>query len=56
MHGSHDQEYPNASSRGALPLPYLSARVTSGALVGHERSYAPLCCRTSQCSKTFVPL
>ena len=33
---------------GALPLPYVPARVTHGALVAHRHSFAPPRCRTSQ--------
>ena len=33
--------------RGALPLPYVPARVTRGALVAHRHSFAPPRCRTS---------
>ena len=40
---------------GRLPLPYVPARVTRGALVGHRHSFAPPRCRTSQCRRTFVP-
>ena len=31
---------------GALPVPYMSVRVTRGALVGHRFTYTPPCCRT----------
>ena len=41
---------------GALPLPYVPARVTRAALVAHRHSFAPSRCRTSQYSRTFVPL
>ena len=41
---------------GALPLPYVSARVTRGALVAHRHSFAPPRCITSQYPRTFVPL
>ena len=41
---------------GALPLPYVPARVTRGALVAHRLSFAPPCCRTSQYRRSFVPL
>ena len=41
---------------GALPLPYVLARVTHGALVTHMHSFAPPRCRTSQYRRTFVPL
>ena len=40
----------------ALPGPYVSVRVTRGALVAHRYTYAPPRCRTSQYRKTFVPL
>ena len=41
---------------GALPLTYVPARVTLGALVAHVHSVAPPRCRTSQYRRTFVPL
>ena len=41
---------------GALPLPYVPARVTRGALVAHMHSFASPRCRTSQYHRTFVPL
>ena len=41
---------------GALPLPYIPARVTRGALVDHRHSFVPLRCRTSQYRGTFVPI
>ena len=41
---------------GALPLPYVLARVTLGALVAHRHSFAPPLCRTSHYRRTFVPL
>ena len=41
---------------GALPLPYVPALVTRGALVAHRQSFAPPRCRTSQYRRTFVPL
>ena len=41
---------------GALPLPYVPARVTRGALVDHRHSFAPPRCRTSQYRRTFVLL
>ena len=41
---------------GALPLPYVLARVSRGALVAHRHSFAPPRCRTSQYRSTFVPL
>ena len=42
--------------RTALPLPYVLARVTRGALVAHRHSSIPPLCRTSQNRRTFVPL
>ena len=41
---------------GALPGPYVPMRVTRGALVTHRYTYAPPRCRTSQYSRTFIPL
>ena len=41
---------------GALPLSYVPARVTRGALVAHRHSFAPPHCRTSQHRRTCVPL
>ena len=41
---------------GELPLPYLPARVTRGALVAHGHSFMPPRCRTSQYCRSFVPL
>ena len=41
---------------GALPLPYVPARVTRGALVAYRHSFTPPRCRTSQYRGTFVPL
>ena len=40
----------------ALPGPYVPVRVTRGALVAHQYTYAPPRCRTSQYSRTFIPL
>ena len=40
----------------ALPLSYVLARVTRGALVAHRHSFAPPHCRTSQYRRSFVPL
>ena len=41
---------------GALPLPYVPARVTRGSLVAHRHSFAPPRCRISQYRRTFVIL
>ena len=41
---------------GALPGPYVPVRVTRGALVAHRYAYALPRCRTSQYSRTFIPL
>ena len=41
---------------GALPLPYMPARVTRGALVAQRHSFATSRCRTSQYRRTFVLL
>ena len=40
---------------GALPGPYVPARVTRGALVAHRYTYAPSRCRTLQYRRTFIP-
>ena len=40
---------------GALPTPFVPARVTRGAVVAHRHSFAVPRCRTSQYSRTFVP-
>ena len=37
---------PMHPSSGALPLPYVPARVTRGALVAHRHSFEPPRCRT----------
>ena len=39
---------------GAIPGPYVPARVTGGALVAHRYTYAPPRCRTLQFSRTFI--
>ena len=41
---------------GAIPGPYVSVRVTLGALVAHRFTYALPCCRTSQYRRTFIHL
>ena len=41
---------------GALPGPYVPVLVTRGTLVAHRYTYARLRCRTSQYSRTFIPL
>ena len=40
---------------GALPGPYVPARVTCGSLVAHRYTYEPAHCRTLQYSRTFIP-
>ena len=40
---------------GALPRPYVPARVTHGSLVANRYTYAPPGCRTLQHSRTFIP-
>ena len=42
---------PRYPLSGVLPLPYVPARVTHGALVTHRHSFVP-----SQYRRTFVPL
>ena len=39
-----------------LPLPYVKARVTRGALVAHRHSFSPPRCRTSQHRRSFLPV
>ena len=39
---------------GALPGPYVLARVTRGALVAHQYTFAQPRCRTLQYSRTFI--
>ena len=41
---------------GALPGPYVLVQVTCGVLVTHRYTYAPPRCRTSQYSRSFIPL
>ena len=41
---------------GALPSPYVPARVAHGALVAHRHFFVPPRCRTSQHRRSFVPL
>ena len=48
--------HPMHPLSGALPLPYVPARVTPGASVAHMYSFAPPRCRTSQYRISFVPL
>ena len=38
---------------GALPLPYVKARLTRGALVAYRHSFEPPRCRPSQYRRTF---
>ena len=40
---------------GALPVLYVPLRVTRGAVIEHQKTYAPPRCRTSQYSRTFIP-
>ena len=40
---------------GALPLPYVPARVTLGALVVNKHSFEPPLCGNSQYPRSFVP-
>ena len=44
------------SLNGALPGPYVPARVTRGALLSHRYTYAPPRCKTSQYHMTFISL
>ena len=47
---------PMHHRNGALPGLYVPVWVTCGALVTHRYTYAPPRCRTSQYSRTFIPL
>ena len=42
--------------RGALPVPYVTVRVTRGSVIAHRFNYAPPSFRTSQYRLTFIPL
>ena len=50
------QSNPMHHLSSALPLPYVPAYVTRGALVTHRHSFTPPRCRTSQYHSSFVPL
>ena len=41
---------------GALHVLYVPVLVKCGAVIAHLYTYAPPCCRTSQYSRTFIPL
>ena len=41
---------------GALPVPYVPVWVTSSAVIAHLYTYEPPRCRTSQYSRTFIPM
>ena len=41
---------------GTLPVPYVPVRVTHGAFIAHQYTFAPPRCRTSQYCRTFIPL
>ena len=41
---------------GALLVPYVPVRVTRGAVIAHRCTYESPGCRTSQYSRTFIPL
>ena len=41
---------------GALPVPYVPARVKRGALIAHRYAYAPPRCRILQYRRSFIPL
>ena len=47
---------PKHPLSGALPVPYMPARVTGGALIAHRYTFAPPRCRTSQYRRTFIRL
>ena len=41
---------------GALPVPYVPVLLTRNAVIAHQFTYGPPRCRTSQYSRTFIPL
>ena len=41
---------------GTLPVPNVPVQVTCGALIANRYTYAPPHCRTSQYSRTFIPI
>ena len=42
---------------GAVPVPHVPVLVTRGSVIAHQyTNYAPPRCRTSQYSRTFIPL
>ena len=41
---------------GALTVPYVPVRVARGAVITHRFTYVTPRCRTSQYSRTFIPL
>ena len=47
---------PVHTLNGALTLLYVPVQVIRGALIAHRYIYAPPRCRTSQYSRTFIPL
>ena len=47
---------PMHSLYGALPVPYVPARISRGSMIGHRCTYAPPRCRTSQYRRTIIPL
>ena len=47
---------PKHPLSGALPVPHVPVRVTRGALIAHRYTLVPPRCRTSQYSRTFIPL
>ena len=47
---------PMHSLYGALPVPCVPVRVTRGGVIAHQYTYSPPRCRSSQYSRTFIPL
>ena len=41
---------------GALPRPFVPVQATRGVLLAHWHTYAPPRCRTSQYSRSFIPI
>ena len=47
---------PTHALYGGLHVPYVTVRVTRGAMITHRYTYAQPRCKTSQYRRTFIPL
>ena len=56
VHAIYIKSNPMHRLGGALPLPYVQAHVTCGALVAHRHLFVSPSCIPSQYHRTFVPL